>query len=109
MMIEDPSDSANGRGEAVSITVDVVLALPDRQWRTRLQLPADSRLRDALEASGVDGQLSGQRWSAFAVGVFGRVREADAVLVDGDRVELYRPLTADPKETRRQRARQRGR
>jgi putative ubiquitin-RnfH superfamily antitoxin RatB of RatAB toxin-antitoxin module len=105
MVVEDPS----GAKESASIEVEVVLALPQRQWRRTLQLPAGSLLRDALDASGVDQQLADSRWPDFALGVFGRPRRADSALVTGDRIEIYRPLTADPKEARRLRAKKRGR
>jgi putative ubiquitin-RnfH superfamily antitoxin RatB of RatAB toxin-antitoxin module len=105
MMVKDPSGLETDFEQSASIEVEVVLTLPAVQWRTSLTLTAGSRLRDALDASGVDAQLGEQRWSDFAVGVFGRLRDADAVLTDGDRVELYRPLTADPKEARRKRVR----
>ena len=83
-----------------SIRVEVVAAWPDRAEITRLELPAGSRVRDALRAAGV---------KAEAVGVFGKRVGLDLQLADGDRVEIYRPLGLDPKERRRQRARKRTR
>ncbi|HEY5896956.1 MAG TPA: RnfH family protein [Burkholderiales bacterium] len=83
-----------------SIRVEVVYALPGEARTVSVALPAGSRVCDALRASGLaagDG----------LVGVFGKRVEADALLSDGDRVEIYRPLAMDPKERRRQRARRR--
>ena len=79
-----------------SIRVEVVAAWPDRAEIKPLELPAGSRVRDALRAAGV---------KAEAVGVFGKRVDLDLQLADGDRVEIYRPLALDPKERRRQRAR----
>lgn len=78
-----------------SIRVEVVCAFPGDVKLVAVKLPAGATVRDALRACGLPG-------SAF--GVFGKVVGADTRLKDGDRVEIYRPLTADPKEQRRQRA-----
>ena len=63
-----------------------------------LDLPAGSRVEDAVRATGVDGT------EVACLGVWGRLRGLDHVLSEGDRVELYRPLEIDPKEARRRRA-----
>lgn len=81
-----------------SIRVEVVRALPGRAEVVSVELPAGARVRDALKASGL---------KADAVGIYGRRVEKDARLAEGDRVEIYRPLVLDPKEKRRQRARDR--
>jgi putative ubiquitin-RnfH superfamily antitoxin RatB of RatAB toxin-antitoxin module len=78
--------------------VEVVYALPQREERVRLRLPEGATVRDALEKSGLLPLARGK------VGIFGRVVGADARLKPGDRVEIYRPLAADPKEARRRRA-----
>jgi uncharacterized protein len=78
--------------------VEVVYALPQREERVRVRLPEGATVRDALEKSGLLPLARGK------VGVFGRVVRTDARLADGDRVEIYRPLAADPKEARRRRA-----
>ena len=80
--------------------IEVVAAWPTRAEIVRFELPAGSRVRDALRAAGI---------KADAVGVFGRRVAPDAPLADGDRVEIYRPLGLDPKERRRSRARKRNR
>lgn len=81
-----------------SIRVEVVAAWPRRAEITQLDLPAGSRVRDALRAAGI---------KADSVGVFGKRVGLDLQLADGDRVEIYRPLDLDPKERRRQRAQDR--
>jgi uncharacterized protein len=78
--------------------VEVVYALPQREETVHLRLPEGATVRDALEKAGLLPLARGK------VGIFGRVVRADARLKPGDRVEIYRPLAADPKEARRRRA-----
>lgn len=73
-------------------------AWPRRFERIELVLPEGARVRDAVAAAGWGGDAE-----CIAYAVFGQRAEADATLQDGDRVELLRPLRADPKEARRQR------
>ena len=80
--------------------VEVVFALPERASHVSVELPAGATLRDALVASGFDLQVENHRY-----GIFGKRAELDQQLAEGDRVEIYRPLTMDPKEARRLRAR----
>lgn len=75
--------------------VEVVIAYPDGAQARSLSLPAGATVRDALAASGFEGQ---------AFGIFGQRVALDHRLADGDRIEIYRPLAVDPKEARRQRA-----
>jgi hypothetical protein len=88
-----------------SIHVEVVYAQARRQELVELQLPSGSTVKQALEASGL---LQKHPEIDFAkankVGVFGKLTKLDAALRDRDRVEIYRPLIADPKEIRRKRA-----
>lgn len=78
--------------------VQVVLAWPRRHRAVELELPDGARVADALAACGL--ALDGVVGQA----VFGERVEAHAALRDGDRVELLRPLRADPKDARRRRA-----
>jgi len=78
-----------------SIRVEVVCAFPGEAKLVEVELPRGATVGDALTAAGMQ---------AGAVGVFGKVVGADTRLKDGDRVEIYRPLTADPKEQRHRRA-----
>ena len=66
-----------------------------------LTLDEGSLLRDALQASGID--VPGLDLATCPVGIFGKKKAPDTVLRDGDRVEIYRPLVADPKDARRRR------
>ena len=73
---------------------------PRQVLSAALELPAGSTVADALEGSGWLA-LHGLALDSLRCGVWGRVTPLDHVLRDGDRVELYRPLTVDPKEARR--------
>ncbi len=82
--------------------VELIYALAQKQERVVLDLPPDSTVRDALQASGLLQRLP--QIELGDVGVWGRPVTAETRLRDRDRVEIYRPLIADPKEVRRERA-----
>ncbi|MBM7063048.1 RnfH family protein [Pseudomonas sp. UL073] len=88
------------------IAVEVVYALPDRQSLLRLSLPYGITAREAVERSGLDAQFPGLDLQHCPMGIFGKAlaKPEARVLEDGERVEIYRPLLADPKEVRKQRA-----
>lgn len=86
------------------VSVEVVLAMPDRQSIKALQLSTGSTIADAITQSGILEEFEGFELDPAKVGIFGRKVAMTDVLRDGDRVEIYRPLIADPKESRRQRA-----
>lgn len=79
------------------LRVEVIQALPRHQDVVTLELEEGATVRMALAAAGMPAHP--------AVGVYGRRISLDARLADGDRVEIYRPLQVDPKESRRRRAR----
>jgi hypothetical protein len=83
------------------LRVEVIEAWPGRSERVRLDLEEGATVRAALSAAG--------RSAPRGVGIHGRRVALDARLADGDRVEIYRPLGADPKEARRRRAQRRAR
>jgi putative ubiquitin-RnfH superfamily antitoxin RatB of RatAB toxin-antitoxin module len=85
------------------IRVEVVYALPRRAQRVALELDAGASVRDAIRASGLIERNREIDLARDGAGVFGRRVKLDAPLADGDRVELYRPLVADPKDARRRR------
>ena len=86
------------------ITVDIVYALRDVQELITLKLPAGVTVRDAVERSGLLVKFSEIDLTKNKLGVFAKLVKPDTVLRDRDRVEIYRPLIADPKEVRKQRA-----
>jgi putative ubiquitin-RnfH superfamily antitoxin RatB of RatAB toxin-antitoxin module len=89
---------------AAELEIEVVYALPDRQVVKRVTLAAGSRIREAIETSGLLVDFPEIRLSENTVGRFGEPADLDDRLQAGDRVEIYRPLRADPRETRRRRA-----
>ncbi|MDR2111492.1 MAG: RnfH family protein [Candidatus Accumulibacter sp.] len=86
------------------IAVEVVYALKERQELVALKLPAGATAREAVERSGLPEKFPEIDLARNKLGVFAKLVKPDAVLRDRDRVEIYRPLIADPKEVRRQRA-----
>jgi hypothetical protein len=92
-----------GKDEA-QIRVEVVYALPDQQALLEVHVEPGATLRDAIEASGILKRFPQIDLDRDKVGVFGKLKPLDAPLRAGDRVEVYRPLLADPKEVRRLRA-----
>jgi uncharacterized protein len=89
----------------VMLSVEVVYAERERQTLLALQVPPGTTAEQAIERSEIRARHAGIPPHA-AIGIFGRLVPAGQVLVDGDRVELYRPLPVDPKETRRRLARE---
>ena len=87
---------------ASEIVVDVVYALPGRQVTRRIVLAEGSTLADAVRASGLAQEFP--EIDSACAGIYGKPAAVDVILRDRDRVEIYRPLRADPKEVRRTRA-----
>jgi hypothetical protein len=85
--------------------VEIVYATPAAQRRYAVDLPPGGTARAAIEASGVLRDHPQIDLARDRVGVYGRLVGLDEVLREGDRVEILRPLVADPKAARRQRAR----
>lgn len=90
--------------DAASLRVEVVYARPERQELIRLTLPAGATLQQALELSGLLPKHPEIDLATGKFGVYSKLAKLDTVLRDRDRVEIYRPLIADPKEVRKQRA-----
>lgn len=84
--------------------IEVVYALPHKTELVRLDLPDGSTVLQAVEASGLLQKHPEIDVKKNKFGVYAKLAKADAVLRDRDRIEIYRPLIADPKEVRKQRA-----
>lgn len=90
---------------SMNLKVEVLLAMPNRAWSVALTLPAGATVGEALELARPQlPPLDGTDWS---YGIYGRLVTPDTLLRDGDRIELLRPLLADPMDQRRRRAAQR--
>ena len=87
------------------IDVEVVYALPRTQTVITLRVPAGTTVGEVIARSGIAAKHPEVDWNSVAVGIFGKQVSAVTALVDHDRVEIYRPLIADPKQARRKRAR----
>ncbi|HEC13991.1 MAG TPA: RnfH family protein [Acidiferrobacteraceae bacterium] len=86
------------------IRVEVAYATEDEQVILELSLVSGSTVGDAIEVSGVLKRFPEISLDANKVGIFGKLSRLQDPLWDHDRVEIYRPLIADPREVRRQRA-----
>ena len=87
-----------------NIVVEVVYALPQKQYLQRVMLEEGSTIEQAIQASGLLALRDDIDLSKNKVGIYSRPAKLQDIVHNGDRVEIYRPLIADPKELRRQRA-----
>ena len=86
------------------IMVQVCHALPDSTFLRSLRVPAGTTIEQAVAQSGLLQAIPGIDLGINMVGIYGKKKPLDTVLHEHDRVEVYRPLQADPKEARRRRA-----
>lgn len=84
--------------------IEVCYALPAKQEIVTVELSAQAALADAVKASGLIEKHPEISLEEGKFGVYGKICRSDTLLREGDRVEIYRPLIADPKEVRRKRA-----
>ena len=87
------------------IEIELVYALAREQSTQTLRVPAGTRIGEAIERSGVLLRHPELATGALKIGIFGRRMAPTALLHEDDRIEIYRPLIADPKQARRMRAR----
>ena len=86
------------------INIEVAYAAPDKQVLLGLSVPAGTTVAEGIEQSAIQNEFPELKMDIKVVGIFSRKVPLDQVLMEGDRIEIYRPLIADPKEARRQRA-----
>jgi len=86
------------------ISVEVIYALKDQQKVVRLSVDDGCTVKDVIERSGLLQEFPEIDLAKHKVGIWNKLAKLDAALRDKDRVEIYRPLIADPKEVRKQRA-----
>lgn len=87
-----------------SITIELIYALPDEQELLVIQAPLGSTVEQAIAISGILEKYPEIDLANTKVGIFSKVSKLNEALRDGDRIEIYRPLIADPKEMRRKKA-----
>jgi putative ubiquitin-RnfH superfamily antitoxin RatB of RatAB toxin-antitoxin module len=100
-------EPVTGDGKAGRLRVEVVYALRQEQALVALEMEDGTSAREAIERSGLLQRYPEIRLAKIALGIFGHPVSPDRLLRDGDRVEIYRPLLADPKQARRERAERR--
>ena len=86
------------------ILVEVAYALPQQQLIVQLKVPDGTTAEQAVRQSGILEKFPDIDLAENKLGIFGKLVKNDTPLRERDRVEIYRPLIADPKEVRRQRA-----
>jgi len=86
------------------VHIEVAYATPDKQVLLGVSVPAGTTVAEGIEQSAIRDEFPELNMDIKAVGIFSRKVPLDHVLREGDRIEIYRPLIADPKEVRRQRA-----
>lgn len=88
-------------GTEGEISVEVIYALPERREAVRLRLPTGASVRDAVLKSALDRSFPDLDLATAPIGVWGVAVADQRIALDGDRIEIYRPLAADPRERRR--------
>ena len=86
------------------ILIEVAYALPQKQMIIPIKVKAGVTAEEAIKASGIIKKFPEIDLKTNQIGIFGKLTQLDHVMRDRDRIEIYRPLIADPKEIRRQRA-----
>jgi uncharacterized protein len=86
-----------------SLNIEIVYALSHEQTLLRIQVPMGSTVTAAIQMSGILNQYPVIDLAVNKLGIFGKLVKPDTILREQDRIEIYRPLLADPKEIRRQR------
>ncbi|HIB31159.1 RnfH family protein [Candidatus Thioglobus sp.] len=88
------------------MNIEVAYALENKQTLLNIEVPEGISLKQAIEDSGILVLYPQIDLSKDKTGIFGKIAKLDVVLRDKDRVEIYRPLIADPKQVRKERAAQ---
>ena len=95
---------ASADPEPSTIQVEIAYARPDAQAILAVEVPAGATLEQAILESHILERFPEIQLPTAKVGVFGKLSKLSAAVRPGDRVEIYRPLLADPKEVRKKRA-----
>lgn len=87
-----------------TLRIELAYALPQEQFFKSFQVESDTTAEQAIRLSGVLEAHPEIDLAKNKIGIFGKLAKLDTVLRDKDRIEIYRPLIADPKEVRKKRA-----
>ena len=97
-------DNSNTAKSIETLTVEITYALPEKQTLFSFEVPVGATLNEGIELSGIKAIHPELDLDTMKVGIFGKIAPRERILEEKDRIELYRPLFADPKEIRKQRA-----
>ena len=86
------------------ILIEVAYALPQKQLIIPIKVKMGTTAEEAIKASGIIKKFPEIDLEVNQIGIFGKLTQLQHVMRERDRIEIYRPLIADPKEIRRQRA-----
>ena len=89
---------------SASMSVQICYARPEKQFLLEQMFLPGTTIQQAIQRSGIIQQAPEIDLSVWRVGIYGKLKTLDTVLREHDRVEIYRPLIADPKDSRRKRA-----
>lgn len=89
---------------AGNLQVQVCYAKPNIQLLRDLSVPPGTTLQAAIVQSGMLHEMPEINLLTYRTGIYAKLKPLETILRDGDRIEIYRPLTADPREARRRRA-----
>ena len=107
--MNDPLNASalnTSENDPVKMHIEVVFALPREQYVVNIEVPEKSTVDDAIRESKIIDKYPEINLDVNKTGIFGKPAKRDAELHPGDRVEIYRPLICDPKEMRKQRAKE---
>lgn len=104
LLCAEPMQSMERQRMTDHITIEVTYPLPNKQEVIRLSVPQGCTVRDGIVASGILTKYPEIDLEKNKIGVFAKLVKLDNPLRDRDRIEIYRPLIADPKAVRKQRA-----
>jgi len=94
--------------ETAQLQVEICYATPDLQIRKPVRVDAGATVQQAIMQSGVMRECTAIDLTVCRVGIYGKLKTLDTVLRDRDRIEIYRPLIADPMDSRRRRVAKKG-
>lgn len=86
------------------INIELIYALPNEQDLITIMVDADSTVESAIKESGILARYPAIDLAVNKVGIFSKAVKLNETLREGDRIEIYRPLIADPKEARKKKA-----
>jgi len=94
----------NNNAEGELIDIEVVYGLPHKQVLLSLTVPKGTNMLDSIKLSGIVNHFPEIIPEQAVIGIFSKSCKLDDIIHQSDRIEIYRPLTADPKEMRKLRA-----